>query len=113
MTASDADRNASSMWLHKSLGRKLISADTAIQIARLVTRERYGQMEVDRNEPLKVVAAGDTWDDTGSQNESFDAEHPRDPAWGGPLRMQISQFDGQIVEYDFAIEWKNMGATKA
>ncbi len=104
MTTSDSDQSASSMWLHRSLGTKLISADIAEEIARLVTRGRYGQMEVDRNEPLNVVGAGDAWVITGSQNEDFDAQHPREPAWGGPVRMKISQFDGQILEYDFAVD---------
>ena len=46
MNASNAGSKASSMWLHKSLGTKLISADIAMAIARLITRERYGQVEV-------------------------------------------------------------------
>ncbi|MGO9773127.1 MAG: NTF2 fold immunity protein [Roseiarcus sp.] len=111
MTTSDSDGQASSMWLHRSLGTKLISAGIATEIARLVTRERYGQLEVDRNEPLKVDAAGDTWIVSGSNNEDFNVKHPRQPAWGGPLRMQISQFDGQILEYVFDIDWSKTGPT--
>jgi len=109
VTDSDADRKTTSMWLHKSLGTKLISAETAKEIARLVTRDRYGQIEVDRNEPLNVAAAGDTWAVTGSQNEEFDVRHPRDPGWAGPVRMRVSQSDGQILEYDFAVDWNKVG----
>jgi hypothetical protein len=105
MNASNTDSKASSMWLHRSLGTKLISADIAMEIARLITRERYGQIEVDRNEPLKLEAVDDTWTVTGSVNEDFDSAHPRQPVWGGPLRMQISQFDGQILEYVFDVGW--------
>lgn len=105
MNASNAGSKASSMWLHKSLGTKLISADIAMAIARLITRERFGQIEVDRNEPLKVEAVDDTWNVTGSVDKEFDAAHPRQPTWGGPLRMQISQFDGQILEYIFDVDW--------
>ena len=93
------------MWLHRSLGTKLISADIAMGIARLITRERYGQIEVDRNEPLKVEAVDDTWTVTGTANKEFDAAHPRQPACGGRLRMQISQFDGQILECVFDVDW--------
>lgn len=112
MAISDSDRKASSMWLHRSLGTKLISAGAAMEIARLVTKERYGQLEVERNEPLKVEAADDTWIVTGSDNEDFNAEHPRQPTWGGPIRMQISQFDGQILEYVFDVDWSKTGSTR-
>ncbi len=112
MTTSESDRTASSMWLHKSLGTKLISAEIAMEIARLITRERYGQLEVARNEPLKVEAADDTWIVTGSNNEDFNAKHPRQPTWGGPVRMQISQSDGQILEYVFDVDWSKAGPTR-
>lgn len=104
---------AGSMWLQRSLGTKLISANIAIEMTRLVTRERYGQIEVDRNEPLQATADGDTWVVTGSKSEDFDAKHPRNPAWGGHVRMQISQLDGQILDYVFDIDWNKMNTPKA
>ena len=92
-----------SMWLHRSLGTKLISENIALQLARLVTAERYGQIEVDRNEPLHATSDGDAWLVRGSQSEDFNAEHPPRPDWHGPLRMRISQFDAQILDYAFGM----------
>jgi len=103
MTGSIKAGEPGSMWLHRSLGTKLISIDVAIQIARLITKERYGQLEVDRNEPFQAIADGDVWIVTGSRSEEFSAEHPPMPAWHGPMRMRISQFDGAITDYSFGI----------
>jgi len=106
---SDADRTASSMWLHRSLGTKLVSAEIAVQIARLVTKERYGKIEVDRNEPFTAIADGDTWIVKGSVSQEFNDRHPPMPAWHGPVRARISQYDGQILDYLFDINASNAG----
>ena len=91
----------SAMWIHEALGTKLISASTAVEIARLVTLDRHGQSEVDRNTPFSVTASGDTWVVTGTHSEGPPDSQPLLPDWIGPLRMKISSFDGRIFEYRF------------
>jgi hypothetical protein len=94
-----------SMWLRRASGVKLISAQIAVEIARLVVKEQYGQLEVDRNEPFSVIDSGDAWIVTGHESPEFNAKNPPEPTWSGPLRMSVSQFDGQILNYVFTFEW--------
>lgn len=89
------------MWLHKALKAKLISQKTAIEIARLVTLDRFGEPEVERNLPFVAVEQGDVWVVTGTNNKEFNEKNPPFPAWRGPLLMKISQYDGQILSFTF------------
>ena len=77
-----------------------------MDIARLVVKDQFGQLEIDRNEPLKFVTDGDAWLITGSNSQEFNAKNQPDPPWSGPLRMRISRFDGQILSYVFDLDWQ-------
>ena len=89
------------MWIHTAMRESLISANTAMEIARLVTLDRFGQKEVDRNMPMTVRADEDTWIISGASANGVNENNPPDPSWPGPLRMVISSLDGQILSYTF------------
>lgn len=105
MATGTSDQESASMWMRRATGVKLISASTAIEIARRVINDEFGEIEVARNEPLTAVEDGDTWVVVGSESAEFNAEHPPTPSWAGPLHMRVSQFDGQILGYVFTFDW--------
>jgi hypothetical protein len=92
-----------SRWLHRMNGVKSISANIAVQIARLVLEERSGPIERARNEPLKAIDDAETWVVLGSENPNDNARHPPFATSAGPLQMRIAKFDGQILSYLFQI----------
>lgn len=100
-----------SMWMRRASGVELISAQTALEIARRVVMDQFGQLQVDRNEPLRSVSDGDAWLITGTQSQKFNEENPPTPSWAGPLRMRISRFDGQILSYVFDLDWQKIKAS--
>lgn len=102
-----------SMWMRRAGGVELISAQTAMEIAKRVILDQFGQLEVDRNEPLKAVADGDAWLVTGTQSQQFTENNPPNPTWAGALRMRISRFDGQILSYLFDLDWRAAKAPEA
>jgi len=94
-----------SMWMRRAGGVKLISAPTAIEIARRVLNDELGAIEVQRNEPLTAAEDDDAWVIIGSESAEFNVQHPPVSGWAGPLRMRISQYDGQILSYVFSFDW--------
>lgn len=99
------------MWMRRASGVKLISAQTAIELARQVVHDELGPTEVERNEPLNAVEDGDAWVVVGNELVEFNTEHPPVSGWIGPLWMRISQFDGQILSYVFTFDWGKARAT--
>jgi hypothetical protein len=58
----------------------------------------YGKADLDANEPLVATASEDIWVVSGAKHvdpEEFRAKPD------GPLKMHISQYDGQIISYYF------------
>jgi hypothetical protein len=76
----------------------LITSDTATEIIRCVVRDRYGQDELDINEPLTAKDDGDTWLLRGAASRSADGSRP---AWMGPICGRVAKFDGQILGFIF------------
>jgi hypothetical protein len=105
MATGCSDHEDASMWMRRAGGVKLISASTAIELARRVLNDELGAIELERNEPLTAEQDGDTWIVTGSESDEFNAQHPPTSGWTGPLQMRISQFDGQILSYVFTFDW--------
>jgi len=79
-------------------GQTLISVDIAIQLARLVHEEQYGQSALREEEPLSVEEDGDCWVVKGAKALKYDVTTPK---LDGPMEMRISKFDGQILSYAF------------
>ena len=85
-----------SMLSRRWNGVMLISREVAVEIARLVHKSAEGSDSLEANEPLVVAEDRDTWIVTGAKSEGFDRATP---GLIGPLRMQISKFDAQILGY--------------
>ena len=98
MSPSDKEQkyNAEGMWLLQANKIDLVTSDTAIELIRRVVRDRYGQDEVDRNEPLTVEDDGDTWLVRGTASASVAGSRK---AWMGPIRGRVAKFDGQILGF--------------
>jgi len=90
--------NSEGMWLLRANKIDLITSSTAVEIIRRVVCDRYGQDEVDRNEPLTVKDDGDSWLVRGTMSASA-ARSGR--AWMGPIRGRVAKFDGQILGFIF------------
>jgi hypothetical protein len=86
------------MWLLRANKIDLITSDTAIEIIRRVVCDRFGQDEVNRNEPLTVKDDGDTWLVRGTVSPSATGSRK---AWMGPIRGRVAKFDGQILGFIF------------
>ena len=82
------------MWRANKV--EFITSETAIEIVRRVIRDRNGQDEVDRNEPLTVQDDCDTWLVCGTATSSATSSAP---AWMGPIKARIAKFDGQILGF--------------
>jgi hypothetical protein len=93
------------MWLLQANKIDLITLDTAVELIRRVVCDRYGQDEVDRNEPLTATSDGDTWLVRGTVSPST-ASH-REP-WIGPIRGRVAKFDGQILGFVFEGDAKKL-----
>lgn len=89
-----------SMLSRRWSGEKLITSPIALQIARLIHHETYGQADLDANEPLGIRDEQDVWIVSGAKFVPFD---PAGPQLDGPLEMRISKYDGQILSYLFRI----------
>ena len=89
------------------LGRRgarevLVSAQTALELARRVHSDYYGANELVANEPLTVSELGNNWIVRGAKRAGrFESGHVPD----GPLVMKISKTDAQILSYRFEIEF--------
>jgi hypothetical protein len=92
----DQQYHSEGMWLLRANKIDLITSDTAIEIIRRVVRDRSGQDEVDRNEPLTVEDDGDTWLVRGTASASAAGSRK---AWMGPIRGRVAKFDGQILGF--------------
>jgi len=100
MNSTNEDDPDYTMMSRRWSGEILITSDTAIEIARRVHLNHYGQADLSANEPLSVSEKGSHWLVIGAKkikeirpNETLD----------GPLVMKISKFDGQILSYFFAL----------
>ncbi len=92
------------MWMRRANSIRLVSANTAAELVRMIVKDEYGQDELDRNEPLSVRAEGDEWVVTGASGPQH--ARPGLPAEAGAIYARISQFDGRIVDYHFLLEDK-------
>jgi hypothetical protein len=97
MSPDETDRryHSEGMWLWRANKVEFITSETAIEIVRRVIRDRYGQDEVNRNEPLTVQDDGDTWLVGGTTSSSAGSK----PAWMGPIKARLAKFDGQILGF--------------
>jgi len=91
------------MISRRGSGEKLMTAETALEIARRVHARTYGAVDLSANEPLKIAQSGNNWIVRGSKRvPPLEAGQTLD----GPLAMTISQFDGQILSYRFELRFK-------
>ena len=92
----DARYHPEGMWLWRANKIDFITSETAVEIVRRVVCNRYGQDEVNRNEPLTVKDDGDTWLVRGTAAPS--AAGSATP-WKGPIKARLAKFDGQILGF--------------
>lgn len=83
----------------------LVTSDTATELIRRVVRDRYGQDELDSNEPLTVKDDGDTWLVRGAPSSSAAGARP---AWMGPIHGRVAKFDGQILGFIYEGDAKKL-----
>lgn len=89
-----------SMSSRRMNGVKLVSRETALQIARLIHSSVEGAKSLAENEPLSVAESVDEWVVSGSRSGSYNGTIP---GLIGPLMMRISQYDAQILSYAMAL----------
>jgi len=70
----------------------------------MIVRDEYGQDELDRNEPLSVQEDGDSWVVEGAPGKQHTLGPDRFKG-AGPIYARIAQFDGQILDYQFLIDY--------
>jgi hypothetical protein len=92
-----------SMFLRGISGSRLISAPIAVEIARLILAEQHGPSSLKQNEPFSVVEDGDTWIVQGAARAAPIVDTGSGLPLEGPFKMQISQFDGQILDCVFVV----------
>ena len=85
-----------SMLSRRWNGVTLISSEIAVEIAQLVHKSAEGPESLEANEPMAVLEDNDSWIVSGAKSEKFDKTIP---GLVGPLRIQISKFDAQILSY--------------
>jgi len=103
MSNAGQPQEGMSMWLRRANEKRLITAQIAIAIARLVLKEEYGQSEVDQNEPFSVTEDGDIWIVQGRDTPLQNTTDQPGLALAGPFQMRISKFNGQIFECCFVM----------
>ena len=114
MSEPDFDGAELSMYLLATMGSKLISQATALEIARMVLRDRHGQSELDRQSPLTIVAEDNNWVVRGSHKPDFDDGRGQSVLRQGSLKMVISQIDGRITAFAFegGVRWPPFDPTR-
>ena len=104
MENNSDDRPDYTMLSRRWRGDTLITSDIALEIARRVHVNVYGQEDLSANEPLSATETGNNWIVRGSKPiRPVRPDQPLD----GPLVMKISKFDGQILTYMFAISFES------
>ena len=88
-----------SVYLYRVLGQKLVSRDTALGFAKLLLSDRFGDSEVQLQNPLTVEEAGDTWVVHGARQPDFDDGLPDGVLRRGKAEIVISQVDGRILKF--------------
>jgi len=102
-TKESSDEPDLTMISRRGSGVKLITAETALEIARRVHSGAYAATEFAANEPLSITQSGRNWLVRGPKRvPPVEANQTLD----GPLAMKISQFDGQIRSYLFELRFK-------
>ena len=98
MSGHDGDDVDLSMYLYKILQERLVSRQTALEFAKLLIADRFGNEEVDRQAPLAIHDVDDTRVIEGSARPNWN--DGRDPGVmrNGKIEIAISQFDGRIIK---------------
>jgi hypothetical protein len=94
-----------SIWGIESSGHTLISSAVALEFARLVLQDHYGEKALASQSPLVIEAAADEWIVRGSAPHAVSRRYPTDPDELGQLEMRIARLDGQIRRLTFNISF--------
>jgi hypothetical protein len=86
-------------------GQTLVSNQVALEFARLILRDNYGDDALAAQSPLTVEADADEWIVRGSAPHAVTPHYPTDPKEHGQLEMRIAQLDGQIRRLIFNISF--------
>jgi hypothetical protein len=94
-----------SIFGFQASGQTLVSSTVALEFARLVFRDNYGDDALAAQLPLTVEAHADEWIVRGSAPHAVSPRYPTDPKEDGQLEMGIAQLDGQIRRLIFNISF--------
>jgi hypothetical protein len=86
-------------------GQTLVSSAVALEFARLILRDRYGEEALAAQSPLTVEAEADEWVVRGSAPHAVGPSYPTDPKEHGQFEMRVAQLDGQIRRLIFNISF--------
>ena len=88
----------SSMMIYRAAREVLVNEQAAIEIAQALLKTRYGDLELQRQEPLSVEDAGDYWTITGCALPDFRDAQPRTLVTGR-AEIEISKYDGRLWKF--------------
>lgn len=98
MAESDREPDDLTMQIYKVFGEVLVDGQSAVEIARLVIRSRFGPEELARQEPLQTEDGADHWVIVGAATPDFLGQHSG-ALVSGRVEIEISKSDGRIRKF--------------
>lgn len=98
MSTEGQDGQHVSMLAYRGFGQKLVSKRAALDLARAVLRDNFGDAAFSRQGDLVATDAGDWWQISSTYESTcstYDASADR------KFDIEISQFDGRIRKLTF------------
>jgi hypothetical protein len=92
------------MKLYDAAGRDLISREIALEIARLVFIDVFGQDDFEKQAPLMIRDEGSTWLVEGSREYDYDSQ-PADQILEGNAIIEIAKRNGAIVRLSKKVDF--------
>lgn len=86
------------MMIYKALAEVLVTADVALEFARLLLSARLGERGLQQQEPLEIADSGDFWTIVGKAMPNY-VGRDRGALVDGRAEIEISKYDGRIWKF--------------
>ncbi len=91
----------SSMQLLSIMGQHLVARETALEVAKLLLRDNYGQAELDSQLPLTITDGGDCWMIRGCKRRNMRAATPANDVREADFVITITKSDCRVLKLAF------------
>ena len=90
-----------SMVAYSGFGQRLVSRTTAIELAKMILRDVFGEAELNRQLPLTAIEREERWIVSGSPLRKTGLRTFEDIVEPRALEIHFSQYDCRVLKLTF------------